>query len=488
MNNVEKFYKKILSNLESKRTFIKDKEKNYKYTDIKKFLFFFEKKVVSSKENLKICTILGKSFFLYSSILSILISKNAWIPIDENLPKSLIKYLIKKSQIDIILIDNKINNKLKKFLSSLNIKIINIEKIQNNKIKTKFIIKNKSYKNDDLAMIFFTSGSTGKTKGVNINNLNFISSLEGQMKNIFNKIRHNRLKFGDYHNSSFVIILNILLPCILMKQEIVPAKKDIERFFPLEHIRKNKVNLIVTLPSTINRIKNLNDNFSKIKIIAMVMCGEPFYVDIFNYIKNKIQPNYIFNAYGSTELSPWVFSYRYKKKDLLDFQKKGILPIGKKFFNVKYMIKNNRLFINGPMVNKYIDKRENSYNHKIFKKILWYDTNDLVSKYKKNLFVTGRSDTVIKLRGYRIELRGIESQIRKFEKIKNCFVFLNKNKIVAAIETNKNNMKKLDIFMKNKLSEYMLPNHYIFFKRFPLNKSHKIDKQLIKEIFKNSKH
>ena len=67
-------------------------------------------------------------------------------------------------------------------------------------------------------------------------------------------------------------------------------------------------------------------------------------------------------------------------------------------------------------------------------------------------------------------------------------MFLNKNKIVAAIETNKNNMKKLDIFMKNKLSEYMLPNHYIFFKRFPLNKSHKIDKQLIKEIFKNSKH
>ena len=38
MNNVEKFYKKILSNLESKRIFIKDKEKNYKYTDIKKFL------------------------------------------------------------------------------------------------------------------------------------------------------------------------------------------------------------------------------------------------------------------------------------------------------------------------------------------------------------------------------------------------------------------------------------------------------------------
>ena len=49
-------------------------------------------------------------------------------------------------------------------------------------------------------------------------------------------------------------------------------------------------------------------------------------------------------------------------------------------------------------------------------------------------------------------------------------MFLNKNKIVAAIETNKNNMKKLDIFMKNKLSEYMLPNQYIFLRDFHLIK------------------
>ena len=72
-------------------------------------------------------------------------------------------------------------------------------------------------------MIFFTSGSTGYPKGVLMTNKNFISSLKGQMKHIFNKIKNKNLVF-DYHNTSFVILLNILFPCLLLKGRISYAK------------------------------------------------------------------------------------------------------------------------------------------------------------------------------------------------------------------------------------------------------------------------
>ena len=53
------------------------------------------------------------------------------------------------------------------------------------------------------------------------------------------------------------------------------------------------------------------------------------YTKIYNNKKKK--PKYLFNCYGSTELSPWVFSYKFNRKDLKDIKKIGLVPIGKNF-------------------------------------------------------------------------------------------------------------------------------------------------------------
>ena len=37
----------------------------------------------------------------------------------------------------------------------------------------------------------------------------------------------------------------------------------------------------------------------------------------------------------------------------------GLIPIGKKFYNVKTKIRQNKLLVNGPMVSKYIDDAQN---------------------------------------------------------------------------------------------------------------------------------
>ena len=69
MNYVNKFYKKVVNNLNSKKKFIKKNKKYYYYKDIKNFILSFKDKISSNNhQKLSICTLSDKSFEFYSSI------------------------------------------------------------------------------------------------------------------------------------------------------------------------------------------------------------------------------------------------------------------------------------------------------------------------------------------------------------------------------------------------------------------------------------
>ena len=89
----------------------------------------------------------------------------------------------------------------------------------------------------------------------------------------------------------------------------------------------------------------------------MILCGETFYLQTLKYIYKNIKTSNIFNCYGSTEVSPWVFSYKCKPKDLKDFKKQGLVPIGKNFDNTEIKILDNELLVSGDsVVDGYMEK------------------------------------------------------------------------------------------------------------------------------------
>ena len=107
------------------------------------------------------------------------------------------------------------------------------------------------------------------------------------------------------------------------------------------------------------------------------------------------------------------------------------------------------------------------------------------------IFIKGRSDSLEKINGYRIEMLEIETKLRSLNSIKNCYVYSQnidtyEKIIVAAIEyddliKNKNYLNEsIKNYLMQKIPSYMMPKKFILYKKFPVNKNGKIDKFKIK--------
>jgi D-alanine--poly(phosphoribitol) ligase subunit 1 len=487
---IDNFYKKIQENLNSKDIFYKNYDEEYSYQDLKiyclKLLNIFS--FLKNKRN-KICIISEKSFNLYASSIGIVLSNNTWIPFSQTSPLERIFENIEILKPDLFILDN-INTlkmlRLKNFLKKKKINILLFNEIREAKPLKKFpkIKINKK----DISMIFFTSGSSGKSKGVKISQFNYIYCLLQQVDRLYKNKK--KLVFGDYHDISFVISLVILFPCLYLKGIISPGIKIKDILFPIEHIKKNNINCLITVPTNINRIINYYKKIKyNLKLEILILCGEPFYLDLLKYLFKQNISKEIHNCYGSTELSPWVFSHKTSKLDLIKYKDLSVVPIGKKFKNIKTKIIKNELYIGGPVLSEgYLMKDQDKKAYVNFDKQKFYKTNDIVKKINDIYFIKGRNDNIVKIFGYRVELFEIDNHIRNIPNVKNCFVFSKEidqyeKHIFAIVEGSKIKEQLITSKLRKYLPNYMIPKQIKILKKFPVNKSNKIDRIKLKEFF-----
>ena len=488
---IQKFFKQSFKNLKSKKIFYQYINKSYSYADLNKFYNKFLNFLLQfENKRKKIVIISEKSFEMYACIISVILSRNIWIPINVNLPSNRITKILKECKPDSIIVDQSKDKKysfLKNFCKKKKIIFTDFFKIQN--FTSQHVIQKKiPIKYTDVVMIFFTSGSTGEPKGVVINYKGFLNSLFEQNRILYKNKKN--LTFGDYHDPSFIISLNILFLCFFTKSIISPAINSYESFLPINHIKQNKINVLITVPSTMIRLKNYLKNdkiLHKFKLI--IMCGEPFYLDLYKFMIEKIDSKEIFNCYGSTELSPWVFSHKCKKEDLKIFDKFKLMPIGKPFRHTKTLLKKNELLISGAMLSSgYLKKEENAAKYIKINDITWYKTGDIPEVYKSHFIIKGRKDRVVKIKGFRIDLTEIEKFLRDIDTIQNVICFVKEEKkekfIICIIQSDKKILiDKLVTHLKQHVPSYMIPKQFNFLKKFPINKSGKLDRKSIFKLY-----
>ena len=430
-------------------------------------------KAITLGQNQK-CTPIGlflmKSIEMSIGILGIHKAGGAYVPIDASLPKDRICYIIEDSECNLILTTRNQVKYLKSFFNGA-VMIIS-ESVQEKPCFLPNVESN--YNPDDLAYMIYTSGTTGKPKGVQIVHKglkNIVSCNEGGLLGVTPDSRVMQFFSIGFDACTFEIFMTLCHGGTL----VISNENFVDT---MEH-----VDTICITPSV---LANLNpEDFPNIKTI--LSCGEMLPLACAKRWGKRCR---LLNGYGPTETTICSHISEYSGND--------IVTVGKPLPNTFCCILDHRmaqvpigvtgvLFIGGvglargykhlpELTRRYFDKT-------ILEGETLYRTGDL-ARWTENgeVEIMGRADNQIKLRGYRIELEEIASQIKTYPNVQQAIVVVQSTKntnvdyLVAHAVTNREvNGEDIKNYLQSRLPSFMIPQVVFCMEKFPLTINNKVD-------------
>jgi len=366
-----------------------------------------------------------------------------------------------------------------------------------NKTKNTKIIKEKFFNSSKSLFTLFTSGSTGAPKGVTHSTGGYLLysklTCEKQFGMNQNSIVLTASDAGwiNGHTYSLFGPLSLGSTTVLIEKPI--SLIDVEFFKKLLNLKINIVYLPVT---SIRLIKSLNKNLkiNKKYIKAIGSMGEPLAPSVAKWFSNKfLSKKYsIVNTYFQTETGGIICSPRYNQKIIQ-------IPLGSVGMPFSKYIKINKLkkkivkeikietpwpgmmknIINGKSEwNKYWDKKG---NFRLF---------DLATKKNGNIYIHGRNDDVVNIRGHRIGSEEIESTLLKIKKIVECCVVtlddkLEGSKIYLFVVSKAELNNQIENLIISSFGSFAVPKKIFYVKQIPKTRSGKILRRLLRSILIN---
>ena len=424
-----------------------------------------------------------RSFEMLIAMFGILKTGAAYLPLDPTYPKNRIQYILKDSNVKLLL------------TTTSNIKLNDTEtidiSINTSEIYRKYSLYNLSNKfsSSSLAYVIYTSGSTGNPKGVAITHQNVNNFIEG----VLSKIKFDKVIVSITTICFDIFVLESILP--LQKGLTVVLANEEEQTIPQllnELCLKNNVTMIQTTPSKFSLLISDENSLEFVKNMKTIMLGgEPFPNNLLIKIRTLSNCK-IYNMYGPTETTVW--------SSVKDLTNSMAITIGKPISNTTmYVLDNNlnilpigiagTLYISGDGVSSGYLNREDLTNEKFIlnphntsEKI--YNTGDL-AKWSENgeLICLGRADFQVKIRGLRIELEEIEKAILSFKGIEKAVVSVSidslNRQVLCAYFTSKLrvSVSELKQYLGMFLPNYMLPTYIMQLEDFKYTPNGKIDKK-----------
>ncbi|MCB9252333.1 MAG: non-ribosomal peptide synthase/polyketide synthase [Flavobacteriales bacterium] len=448
-------------------------------------------------ENPMIPIILESGIPRIQSILGILKSGAAYVPVDpENLLEK-INFILEDVHAKIVLSNAEFSDTLKQ---NKKVKVLKVDE---------FIAGNTEMAGDpskkplpgDLIYVIYTSGSTGEPKGVMIEHRCIMDYLYGldQSCNIngFGSYAFLQSIATDLGNT---ILFSALISGGALHLFSKQAASDAEHL--IRYFDENKIDCLKIVPSHWNALKTEDRMLLPEKLL--IFGGDVLRYDLVNEINAHGNACQIINHYGPTETSIGKLIFKVEP----DKKYRRNIPIGKTFSNSKIYVLNRKLqlcpvgvpgelFISGDgLARGYLNNKEltdqkfidNPFSKNKSEKL--YRTGDLVQLTGKgNVIFLGRVDSQVKIRGFRIELGEIESALQDLESIKQAVVLAKEDqllnrRLVAYVlkkEDHTATVSEIQESLQEKLPEYMIPATFVFMDSFPLTPNGKIEKRALPE-------
>lgn len=410
------------------------------------------------------------------SILGILKTGAAYVPIEPNFPKERQKFILEDSGCSICL-DDKLYTSLE--LDFYEDTFLGI-----------------SSGPDSLAYIIYTSGSTGMPKGVMIQHKAVCNTIEAINEKI--NLSSDDCLIGV---SSICFDLSVydIFGVFSKGARLVMVKDPRNSKEMMDILQREKVSVWNSVPIIFSMVADYikeNDIKNDFSLREIMLSGDWIPMDL-PLLSREIFPNAeIMSLGGATEASIWSIYYKIEKID----ESWNSIPYGNPLKNQTMFVLDYNLnlcapgvkgdiFIGGVGVaagyNNDKKKTEKAFiNHNEFGKI--YRTGDIGVFHKEGYIeFLGRADNQIKIRGYRVELGEIETILLKQGEIAEAVVVLvdhfNHSKQLVGYLVSKDE-KEINFFeLKGKISEilpeYMIPTKFIQLSEMPLTSNGKIDKK-----------
>lgn len=348
------------------------------------------------------------------SIYGILISGAAYLPLDSEMPNERLRYLIEHGQVQFMLTQSHLQERLKEVsnIESLSVDLMEVVEME---------VPETLQKQEDLAYVLFTSGSTGVPKGVMISH-----------RSVVNLVEDVKVRFGIGSNDRAMAISNYYFDLSVYDifgllsvggSLVIPdheKRKDPSHW--IELMSSYKVTFWNSVPTLVEMLVKHLKNVQCIpqSLRNIFMSGDWIPVHLPNELK-KIWPKLnVVSLGGPTETTVWNIC---NPNTNVDPGARSI-PYGKPMTNQKYHVLNRNLdpcpiWVPGGLYAEGAGLAKGYWNdselteskfllHPITRKRL-YKTGD-IGRYKEdgNIEFLGREDFQVKLNGLRIELSEIE--------------------------------------------------------------------------------
>ena len=282
---------------------------------------------------------------------------------------------------------------------------------------------------DSLAYIIYTSGSTGTPKGVEIPNraaVNFLTSMQKEpgLDETDRLLAVTTLSFD-------ISLLELYLPLISGAETVIATReeaRDVRRLATL--LDQRDITVMQATPAT---WQLLLDAGWEGKANLLVLCGgEAMPRNLANTLVNSARE--VWNLYGPTETTVWSTCERVYEGD-------GTINIGRPIANTTVYVLDEQLkpvpvgfvgdlYIGGEGLARGYHGQPELTAEKFVEIALptgkterLYKTGDLARwRTDEKLECLGRSDFQIKLRGVRMELEDIESQLESHDDVSQAVV------------------------------------------------------------------